>query len=121
MKYLSLALILCITSTAFADKSTYLDQGSITPYDGFLLDRDKASKVRLLDIDLQEAIKTKEYLQKDNDLYIQRLENVSKENDKLATQLTESRDTSFWSKIGFFLIGSAVTTAIVYGTSRAIR
>ena len=121
MKLLSILLVFSLITPAFADQSTYLDKGAVAPYPGFLLDHEKAGKVRLLSIDLEEAVKTRDYLTKDNEVYVKRLENMTTQNDKLATQLADARDTSLWSKLGLFILGAATTTLIVYGTSRVTK
>lgn len=120
MKKLIIILLL-ISNVCYSDQSTYLNKDDKAPYDGFLLDREKASKVRLLDIDYKEALKTQEYLKTDNELYVKRLENMTQENDRLSKQLVEARDPNIWDKIGFFFLGALVTTGIAYGVSRATR
>lgn len=121
MKLLSILLITCLVTPAFADQSVLLDKGTPAPFSGFLLDKEKAGKVRLLDLDYQESLKTQGYLKADNDLYVKRLENMTTENDRLAKQVQDSRTTGIWSTIGIFLLGSAATIAMTYGVSHAIR
>jgi hypothetical protein len=120
-KIIPLLLIVLTPLNALADDAKFLEKGQIAPFDGFLLDREKATKVRLLDIDYQEALKTKDYLQKDNEVYIQRLDNMKNYNDRLAKENVELRENSIWSKLGFFVLGALVTTGIAYGVTRATK
>ena len=112
--------IVCLNNT-FADNVVFLDKDKPAPFAGYLMDQEKVDKIRLLNIDYQEALKTKEYLQKDNDLYAKRLDNLTQYNDKLATEVVSLRENSIWSKIGFFILGAAVTTGVAFGVSKAIR
>lgn len=123
MKLLISILILCqiVTNQSFADEVIYLPKSSPAPFSGYLMDDEKVTKIRLINIDYQEALRTKDYLEKDNVIYVKRLENLSTENDKLATQLVATRDTSIWSKLGFFVLGAVLTTGVVFGVSRAAR
>lgn len=118
----SIAILLILFQfPVYADDAKYLGKGQPAPFDGFLLDREKASKVRLLDIDLKESLKTNEYLKKDNELYVQRLDNMKEYNDNLAKEVVTLRENSIWSKLGFFLLGAATTTLITFGISRATK
>lgn len=122
MNKLIIFLLIALTPlNSLADDAKFLEKGQAAPYDGFLLDREKAAKVRLLDIDYQEVLKTKDYLQKDNEVYVQRLDNMKNYNDRLAKENVELRENSIWSKLGFFVLGALVTTGIAFSVSRATK
>lgn len=121
-KIISIFLLITLAPlNSLADDAKFLEKGQPAPFSGFLLDRDKAAKIRLLDIDYQEALKTKDYLQKDNAIYVQRLDNMKEYNDRLAKENVELRENSIWSKLGFFVLGALVTTGIAFGVSRAAK
>lgn len=120
MKHL-LILILALSNVCYADQSTLLEKDQKAPYTGYLLDQDKAEKVHAMSLNYQEALDNEKYLTDTNAIYVKRIELVSTENDKLAKQVAEQRDSSIWSKLGFFVLGAAVTTGLAFGLSRATR
>lgn len=120
-KLISLLLLTSIPFQALADQVVYLPKDTPAPYTGYLFDREKAEKIRLLDLNYQEATKKVDYYKTDNDLYEKRLVNLRSQNDNLAQQNVELRENSIWSKLGFFVLGAAATTAIAIGVSRGIN
>lgn len=123
-KIIALTLLLSLLPIrALADdgSAVYLPKTSPAPFAGYLISPDTATKVRLMKIDNDELTKTNVYLQQDNDLYVKRLDNMKDYNDKLASENVSLRENSIWSKLGFFLLGAAVTTGIAFGVSRATR
>lgn len=120
-KLISILLLTAIPFQALADQVVYLPKDQPAPYTGYLFDREKAEKIRLLDLNYQEATKKVDYYKTDNDLYEKRLVNLRSQNDNLAQQNVELRENSIWSKLGFFVLGAAATTAIAIGVSRGIN
>jgi len=115
-----LLLICSFSQVAYGDEggAVYLPSGSTTTFDGFLITPEKAQKFRLIDLSLQQELKTNELLTKENLLFSERLANREQQIDLLAKRVVEDKDSALWSKIGFFLLGSLLTGAIAVGVSR---
>lgn len=117
-------LIMVLTAyplNALSDEVIHLDKDQKAPYEGFLFDREKAEKVRILDIGLKSQVKINSILTDENGIYEERLTNLREQNSNLSKSLIEERSSSIWSKLGFFILGAAVTTGVVYGVSKATR
>lgn len=120
-----IALILLISTPAFADQALPIKSGQPAPYDGVVLDNEKANKVKDQLIERDEFEKLNQSYQKSIDLYKANEVIYSQENSlllnsnvNLSKELSNSRGTSDWVKVGYFVLGIAVVSAGVYGASR---
>lgn len=120
MKYL-LVFLLLIGQVHAEESVVYLEKGKPSPIDGFGITVEKAKSIRILDLNYQFEQKKTAALTEENGLVMQRLANAQEQNQSLARQLVEQRDSSFFSKAGFFILGAATTTLIAYGVSHAVR
>lgn len=92
-----------------------LHQGDKAPFDGILLTPDNAKALDDMKIDLETQKKVNGLQREDNEFYAQRLTLYKTETESLSKQLTEQRDSSIYSKIGFFILGAGITGLLGYG------
>lgn len=107
-------------SVAFGNEVIPITKGSPSPIDGFVIDREKADIIRNSDLDSQYTKKENSYLKEDNDTLNKRVNLAQNQIDSLSKQVLQEKDT-FWTKMGFFILGAAVTTGLAFGVSRATR
>ena len=119
-----LILILLFSQVVNADdlgKVVSLNKGQAAPFTGYLMDDVKAQRIRIMDLELQSEVKQNKILEQQvillNNQNIQNVEYIN----RLSKQIQDDKESTFLSKVGFFLIGSAVTTLIAYGASRVVR
>jgi hypothetical protein len=117
--YFTLFSFLC--NATFADDAKYLDKGAVAPFSGYLIDQSKADKIRNMTIDLDSSKRVNILLNEENDVLKQRITNSRDENTDLAKRITDMKDSTFLGKVGFFVLGAAITGAIAYGTAKAMR
>lgn len=128
---LLIASILVFTLTiqsALANQSVELDKGQPAPYPGVLLDKEKSKEIRDELIEKDGLVKTNESLNKsiqlyrsNEDLQNQKSDILLKQNIELTKTLNDTRSVSGWEKVGFFILGVAITSAAVYGASKLAR
>lgn len=126
-----IALILLLSTPAYADSAITVHTGDVVkqPYDnGTLLDKEKADKIKDQLIDGDSCKKESQSYQKSIDLYknnevLYRQENdiLQSRNIELNKALNDSNSTSNWTKVGYFLLGIAVTSVAVYGAKQIVR
>ena len=130
MKYLiAIVLVFAFTvQSAFAEDIVHVKKGDAAPYDGYLLDQEKANKVRDQALDNEGLVKTNESLNKSIILYKSNQDLLTQENDillkkdiELTKTLNDTRTTSDWVKVGYFVLGVVVVSAGVYGASHLSR
>lgn len=122
MKYLLTFLLIFVNITTYAtDDVVILQKGQAAPFEGYLLTKEKGETVYKLGIDLN-------YQTRRGDLLEQKVSLLDEQNQRnrdyikdLSTQLVEAKSDTIWSKIGFFVLGCAVTTAVTWGVTRAIK
>lgn len=122
-------LILSFTiQCAFADTATNLNRGDPAPYPGVLLDKEKSDKIRDELIEKDALVKINESLNKTVILYRSNEDILSgqkkmllDQNIELTKVLNDTRETSNWTKIGYFVLGMAVTSAAVYGATKLAK
>lgn len=126
-----IAILLMLSTPAYADNAIKVKTGDIVQpaFDqGTLLDKEQAGKIKdqLIErdgfekenlsykksVDLYES--NKKIYQDENSLLLNR-------NIELSKALNDSRETSSWTKIGYFVLGIGVTGIAVYGASRLAR
>ena len=113
-------LLHLLNNTVYAADVTLLDAGQPAPYAGFLFSRTEADKVRNLKLDLDLSTKMVDLGKQENVLLTNQLDKANLHINNLADQVVKEKDT-FWSNLGFFLLGSAVTTVIAYGVVRVTK
>jgi len=128
---LLIATILTLIFTiqvALADTAVNLSKDQPAPYDGVLLDKEKADKIRDELIDKDALEKTNESLNKSINLYRSNEDILNNQKGMLINQnieltkaLNDTRETSGWTKVGYFLLGVAVTGVAVYGATRLAK
>ena len=123
-----ITLISLISTNCYADQAVEVKKGDIVPYDGSLLDREKANKIRDELIEKDGLVRTNESLNKSIQLYRSNelIYNDQKkllldQNIELTKTLNDTRETSTFTKVLYFLGGVALTGAAVYGASRLVK
>lgn len=125
MKHLFLILLLVHPSYA---QVTFLEKGTPAPHEGYLFTKEAEHKARLSNEELKYVSRVLEFQKNLEEVQTKRLENMTErmlvrdqQIESMAKTISETRETPWFSYIGFFLLGSLVTTGIVYGVSRTIK
>ena len=121
MRILSILLILVNINICLAEDPLFIEIGKPAPYTGFLISREKAERIRLMDIDLQFQIKKGEILNQELTLTQDQLKRNNEYVNTLSNKVAEMKDNSMFTKIGFFILGALITGGIAFGVSRAMR
>lgn len=124
MKYLAAMLLLCISTEALAtdiNDVKFLKTGDQAPFTGYLITPEKADKVHDLDAALKSTQKINSLLLDEQKIYEQRLSNSRQDAESLSKEVQSQRESALFTKIGFFILGAAVTTGLAFGVSRATR
>lgn len=127
--FIATLLVLALTiQSALANQSVELDKGQPAPYPGTLLDKEKSKEIRDELIEKDGLVKTNESLNKSINLYKSNEEILGKQKDLLLNQnieltkvLNDTRSMNGWERVGFFVLGVAVTGLAVYGASRLAK
>lgn len=120
------ALVFSLTiQCAIAGNAVELDKGQPAPFPGTLLDKESSNKVKNELIEKDALQKTNESLNRsiklyrDNeDILADQKDMLIKQNIELTKTVNDTRETSGWVKVGYFVLGIAVTSAAVYGASK---
>lgn len=114
--------------TAFADTAVNINKGDSAPFSGTLLDKEKSDKIRDELIDKDALVKVNESLNKtvliyrsNEDILNGQKKLLLDQNIELTKTLNDTRETTTLAKVGFFLLGVAVTSAAVYGATRLAK
>lgn len=117
--------------SAFADNVVTVKEGYVVPkeyHQGTLMDKEKAEKVRDELIDKDTLKKTNDSLNKsiliyksNEEIFNNQKDMLIKQNIALTETLNDSRETSGWVKVGYFVLGIAVTSAAVYGAAKLAK
>ena len=109
-------------SLAFGDdEATTLAKGQPAPFSGFLITREKAEKIRLMDLNLQFQTKRGDILQTQVNL-LQDQNNKNIEHiSNLSSTIAESKSDNIYGKIGFFVLGAVLTGFVSYGIYRSAK
>jgi hypothetical protein len=126
-----IVLLLLLSTPAYADQAITVHTGDVVTkqFDqGTLLDAPKATKIEDQLIDGDTAKKENASFQKSIELYkanesLYQDENtlLLNRNIELSKALNDSRSTSDWLKVGYFILGAAVVSAGVYGASHLVK
>lgn len=123
-----IAILLITLNVAQAAQVVPLKKGEVAPFAGVLFDPPAEQKMRLTaeQLDYYKALsesqsKINQKLVETNQIMDDRLQLYLKQNDVLASRLTESRDSAWWERAGMFVLGAVLTGAISYGVVRTLR
>jgi septal ring factor EnvC (AmiA/AmiB activator) len=115
-------LALTLALNAFAEESVIpISRGEIAPFDGYLINQERAERFRTLGIELQFVNKNLQLVSEQNVLLNDQLNLASKQIGDLNKQLTDVKDTSLLSKIGMFVLGAGTATLMAFAVSRSIQ
>lgn len=110
------------------DEVIILNKDDKAPYTGFLFPREKALEVRRTYLENDELKAINESFKRSIEIYKSNESESEKQkqilldrNDKLAQQLSSSRDMSNLERIAWFVGGILVTGAAAYGVSKVAR
>lgn len=117
-----------LSNSAFADQALKVKTGDTVPYDGTLLDKEKADKIRDQLIERDEFEKLNFSYQKSIDLYKANETIYNQENSlllgrniELSKALNDAKSTSDITKILYFTLGIGIAGLGVYGASHLIK
>lgn len=130
--FIATLLIFTFTTQAvLADNVISVKTGDVVTkeYDGgSLLDREKANKIKDELIEKDGLVRTNESLNRsvklyrDNEIiYNDQKKLLLDQNIELTKVLNDTRETSTFTKVLYFLGGVAITSAAVYGASRLAK
>ena len=98
-----------------------LAKGEPAPFPGVLLNEGKAREVKNQLIDLDYTKKQVD-IYKANEAILNSQVNLWKDQSKsLSEQLVETRDSSIWAKVGFFILGAGITVGTAYAIKGATK
>lgn len=116
------------SSTAWTNEiegARYIKKGEVSPTPGILLPEETAIKVRYKLIEakqIEESYEKSIKLYKQNEaIYEQKEKTLLEQNDKLAVQLKEARESTQLEKILYFFGGVLLSGAAVYGASKLAK
>lgn len=123
-----LITILISSNICFADDAKYISAGQNAPYDGFLFTVPKTQELRKTVIEhktyklINESLE-KSVTEQSNIITLERDKNkmLLEQNDKLAVELKDARDTSDRTKLLWFALGVIGTGLVTYGISKAVN
>lgn len=120
-KYSSL-MLLVLSINALADDSVLpISKGTPAPFDGYLINQERAERFRALSIELDFANKSLDIVKQQNTLLTNQLDLSSKHMLDLNKQIVEAKDTSLLSKIGMFILGAGTATLLTFAVSRTVK
>jgi hypothetical protein len=123
-----LSLLLIISTPAYAGNAIKVHTGDVVTKEfneGTLLDKEQAERIKdqLIERDAFEkesaSYKKSVELYKNNEVILSNQKDLLlNQNIKLTETLNDQRDMSEWTKVGYFVLGIAITGAAVYGASQ---
>lgn len=126
-----LALLLILAQPVYADNAIKVHTGDVVKpefNEGTLMDKEKAEKIRDELIEKDALVKEKESYEKSIKLYEENKTIYQVENDmllhrniELSKALNDARETSDWVKVGYFVLGVAITGVAVYGAAKIAK
>lgn len=123
MKYI--ALLLLLSMSVQAQDVTYLKQGEVAGYDGFLFSVPKEKELRLLDAQLTNCVTRSDLLMRSYDLQTniialsdKRLSNYQEQIDNLNKQAVTAKSDTFWMSALYFLSGAVITGLVAFGLAK---
>ena len=101
------------------EKSTHVKAGQVVPFTGYLITPTTAEKVRQNKIQLEQLKVRLDFAATKEQSQATYIDTIYKQNQELAKAVVETKDDAFVSKVGFFLLGSALAGLISYGVYSA--
>src|SRR3990167_4492062 len=101
------------------EKSTHVKAGQVVPFTGYLITPTTAEKVRQNKIQLEQLKVRLDFAATKEQSQATYIDTIYKQNQELAKAVVETKDDAFISKVGFFLLGSALAGLISYGVYSA--
>jgi len=121
MKYL--LLLMLIIQPAFGYEVKYLPKGSVTTFEGYLIEPtlEKDMRYNLIELDYQKKLNTS--LVEINNSYVENTKIMQTRLDLQRVQLEKSYENKegFLGKFGYFLLGAATATLITFGVARSYQ
>lgn len=122
LKRFSLIVLLSYSISALADDSVLsISKGTPAPFDGYLINQERAERFRALSIELDFTNKSLDIVKQQNKLLTEQLDLSSKHMIDLNKQITEAKDNSLLSKIGMFILGAGTATLLTFAVSQTIK
>lgn len=125
---LMLMLVSLIPVSSFANQAYDIKAGQPAPVDGVLFDKEKANEIKNELIEKDGLVRTNNSLNKtielqtkNNELTNQTNEILMGRNLELTKSLNDSRETSTFTKVLYFVGGVVITGAAVWGATRLNR
>lgn len=115
-----LIILLLISNVALANVANANDiqlitKGTPAPYDGFLMDNEKALSIRNQELDLGLANKKLDINTQINTLLQDSLNKSNQQVNNLNTELLNVQSSTKWENAVFFVAGALITGTIAYG------
>lgn len=110
-----LLLLLLISNIALANDIQLITKGSPSPYDGFIMDNEKALNIRNQELDLGLANKKLDINTQINSLLQDSLNKSNQQVNNLNTELVNIKSNTKWENAVFFVAGALITGTIAYG------
>lgn len=126
-----IALLLILSTPAYAGNATRVHTGDVVTKEyneGTLLDKEQADRIKdqLIERDAFEkenaSYKKSVELYKSNEVILSNQKDLLlNQNIKLTETLNDQRDMSEWTKIGYFVLGVAVTGLAVHAAGKLVK
>lgn len=113
--------ITLLSNICLAADVVTLKQNDIVPFDGVLFSHEREKALRVIDQNLTIANDLNKLYEEKIGIMDKRIELRDTQIDSLTKTLASTREDTIWTKIGFFILGAAVTTGIAYGVTKATR
>lgn len=114
--------------TEEATNSIYLIKGAITPYEGFLLSKEQALKIKS---QLEESddikninvslTKIRDLYKNNSDIKDQQINTLLDQNNKLVKSISDTQVTANWDKYIYFGLGVLATGLAFYATKKVTQ
>lgn len=100
------------------DQAVLLQKDDRATFTGYLVTPTKIQSLYNLNIDYQTQQHINQNLNLEITDYQTRIKNYQDQNQELAKRI-ETSDTGFFSKVGYFILGAAITGLVSYGIYRS--
>ena len=127
-KYLILIALLITHSSLACNPVLHLNKGDAAPCDGFIfsVDEELKNRAKLMElqtdqITLENNAKIIALLKTENIITNDQVKLWQTQSSDLAKQLVDKDNASFWKSLGYFSLGAALTTIIVFGVNKASK
>ena len=128
MKLVMLLTFLINVNSVYAQDVIRLEQNTPAPYTGILFPEAKAIEIKnqLIEKDYQDIIiksqaRSLDLFKSNEEYYNKQKDILDLQNDKLAKELYEARQTSHWEILGWFGLGVVTTSLAVFGVKQITK